>query len=327
MIDRQGLDKLQRRRDVLPNILAPELERHGGGERWMSIAEWPIRLVAQNLIDDIEDHVHLREATILIVTEAKPLGAADRMVSLAKASKASGLVAFLAAGADFVIRITAATWPRFDWRQQTALLDHQLTHCGVTIAGKYLVEKRVSDFVEELGKDLVEVDDDYRDEQGRVLVRYRKRTEDGKYAWRIRKHEVETFTSIVTRWGGWSPPLREVIDELEKDDPQLRIAWDAPNASRKVETPEAATADDTRVTLESGGERVETTVAGIEEAAKAIASPDKADTRRPALVAAPTAEPPWATPAAKARKAKKAKAPRRGKAAKRAPKARKKATA
>ena len=161
---------------------------------------------------------------------------------MGKASKASGLVRFLAKGdggdgaalrvePDFVIRLNAETWDADNDRKCLGLIDHELMHCGVTIAGTYADRKSLVGLRDALGTDLVAVGPDDQDDKGRILVRYRKRQgglkpSDPKYheqpfAWRLRKHDVEAFWGTCERWGAWSPEHRKLYDVLEVVEVEL----------------------------------------------------------------------------------------------------------
>lgn len=223
------------------NVLAPELAGWRDGDKSLFGANEPARAIAQNLIGHVAGHKHLKDAKILLLFRTGQKANADRQVSLGKASKASGLIRLLSAGqdedlqADFVIFLNADQWHELEPAAQVAIVDHELTHCAVTIAGKRFDEKltkKIGDFEKALADDYIDTVD--APEDGKVAVRFVKRkgpVKPGKPgydqqepAWRIKKHDVQEFVAVVGRHGAWDRPLQQFVDVWEADgDGQLSL--------------------------------------------------------------------------------------------------------
>lgn len=228
-------------RNTVSNILIPHLAGWREGDKGLFLADEEARSIAQNLIDTTEEHAHLREAKLLILFKTGQKPNADNLVSMGKSAKATGLVRLLTAGGegedkqpDFIIFINSDQWADMPDGYREGLIDHELTHCAATIAGKFLTDKKLKDFVDAVGKDHIETCRDVTDDTGRTMVRYRKRRGDVKpgeegyhdqpFAWRIRKHDVQEFISVTERRGGWYEQLGRLIDVIEKaDDGQLDL--------------------------------------------------------------------------------------------------------
>ena len=246
MIDQATIKKLTRKRPKTPNVLDVELAGWSEGDKSLFAAPAGVRGMAQNLIDidHVDDHAHLREAKILILMRTGAKKDADGLVTLGTARRMSGLMKTLFAregrqgpepSPDFTLELNADRWDELEDYQQLALIDHELTHCAATIAGKMVGAKKLPAFVQALGDDHVETCDDVADDKGRVLVRYRRRTggvnpgetgyEKQPLKWRVRKHDVEEFVAVFGRWGRWTGNLARMIDEMDPpDDGQLSLA-------------------------------------------------------------------------------------------------------
>lgn len=224
-----------------PNILSPDLAGWSQGEKSLFRANEEARAIAQNLIDTVDDHAHLRQAKILLLFETGRKPDADGRVTRSKTKKATPRMRLLTGGAvgedtqaDFEITINADIWPTLDATAKAGTVDHALTHAAATIAGKYMAEAKAMDLARELGADHIETHNDTRDEKGRVLVRYLKRRgetgaggegySDQPAAWRIRKHSLEDHTTVIARWGPWEGALQELVDVwAPPDDGQLAL--------------------------------------------------------------------------------------------------------
>jgi len=216
--------KAHRKRKDTPNILAPELPELSGAKRCIRLAPPEVRSLAQNLIDDIEEHVWIRQARIVLVMTTGHKADATGRVELGKARRVGPLVKFLAGcSPDFVVELNAGQWAAITPDQQAALMDHELSHCGPVIAGRFVGLAKRAEFLAEIGPRLIEVCEDVRDDKGRCLVRYVRQADDGRPAWKIRHHDVEDFVGVMGRWGGWTDTHVRMIDVLEKADPQLRL--------------------------------------------------------------------------------------------------------
>jgi len=245
------LKKMLKTRTKTPNVLTPAgLPAWRDGEKSLFLAGDAPRACAQNLIDALDAHKHLREAKLLVLFRMGIKANADGLVELGKASKATPYLKLLAGEPDFILTLNGEAWAaateRNDHRLLVALVDHELTHCGATVAGKFIADgKELLDFVKCLGGDHVETCDDVRDNKGRVLVRYLKRRGEIKpalagkpavagkpgdddyaeqpFAWRIRKHDIQDFCDVVERWGAWTEIHKRIIDVMEKAEPQTPL--------------------------------------------------------------------------------------------------------
>lgn len=131
--------------------------------------------IANDLIDNVDDHKPLKDVTIEYVWRDKAPKSKGRLV-LAKARKVTGLSAFLtnsslglpdieANDSFFVVEVAADTWQRLTDEQRRALIDHELCHLQV-------------------------------DEDG-----------DGRPVLSMRGHDLEEFAAIVERHGLWASDL------------------------------------------------------------------------------------------------------------------------
>jgi len=204
-----------RDRAETPNIKTPELPEWVRGKRRIRLARAKARAWAQNPIDRLDAHRHLRKAQIVLLARTGGQAGADGTVSLAKAARTSPVVTYLSAGADFVLTLNGDQWPQMPKAARLALLDHELSHCGVTISYKHVPEATLAAFVERLGELHVETRTDDRDSDGAPLVRWIK-TADGKPVWRIRRHDVECFAGVVRRWGLWLPSLGALAAAMDE---------------------------------------------------------------------------------------------------------------
>jgi predicted metallopeptidase len=131
----------------------------------IAYAEAPeVEKIARDLIDTI--HVHLVDVRIDYLFRDKAAVSGGK-VRLGSARKVSGLTAFLGKAEEpfFVIEIAAEQWASLPEEARRALVDHELSHCGV---------------------------DTYEDKEGTI-----------KQDLRIIKHDLEEFNDIVRRHGLW----------------------------------------------------------------------------------------------------------------------------
>jgi hypothetical protein len=234
-----------------PNVLALECEPFNDGRKSLEIANGILRSIAQQCIAQIHEHRHLKQARVLLVVErseaaGKKLEAGER-VQIGKASKASPRDKLLTAvidqrrtrqaKLDVAAETPAAERPDFvvklngNWLEMVgaedgdedglakaaALVDHELSHCGVKLAGKFLAEDAVEKFVEELGDKHVETCQDVTRE-GKCLVRFWWTDKSGGVKFCMRKHDLEEFCGVVERHGRWDRAIGKLVDVLEKEE-------------------------------------------------------------------------------------------------------------
>lgn len=147
--------------------------------------------VLDKMVDD--NHGHLKSAKIALAWRYGWKTDPDGRLKLGQARKASELDREMHCY-DFVILLNHEAWnaAEFSEKQMAALIDHELCHCEVA-----------------------------KDEQGEV-----KEDEQGRTIWRIRKHDVEEFTEIVSRHGLWKGDLEKFAKAaIEKSKaPLMRLA-------------------------------------------------------------------------------------------------------
>src|SRR5690554_4103291 len=88
--------------------------------------------IARDLIRNY--HGGLADAKIIYLFRDKAPKSKGK-VTLGAAKKASGIEDVLS-GADFIIWIAEDEWLRMDMRKRRALVDHELSHCGMDENGK-----------------------------------------------------------------------------------------------------------------------------------------------------------------------------------------------
>jgi len=216
----------------LPNLIGPDRPSVAEDEtKSLAVADAvdpDARRMAQWLVDTLDDHAHLRAARIALLfrTGAKPN--ADGQVRTGKAKKAALLHRLGFENADFLVTLNADAWPDYSLRQRLALLDHELTHCAVSVAGKYVERGNVPAFEASLEDDHVETHPDVEDEDGRILIRYVKRRKPGgPPLCRVRKHDVEEFVAVARRWGAAADRGRGLVDLMNPpDEGQLLMEFD-----------------------------------------------------------------------------------------------------
>ena len=245
MLDDKTLKRLTKPLKETPNILALDLQPARTGSKRLAIATAEVRSIAQNLIDTVDGHAHLKthDAVILMLIErseatANKLDAGER-VSIGKASRASGEMRLLAAvgGGDG----TEPDRPNFrislsgDWidrlsadpdreRKITALIDHELSHCSAKVAGSFVSRAELGTFLINLSahRTHIETCDAVQDDVGKILVRYWATDPQGRLMWKMKKHEVEEFHGVIRRHGAWDGGLSTLVDVLvEHEGPGL----------------------------------------------------------------------------------------------------------
>lgn len=205
----------------------------------------PIRRLAQELIDTIPEHRHLRKAKILLLirtSESDKGGKPEKpkRISLGHAKKTTPILKALASLAgkkierpDFFVTLTGAWLEEIGLigevpgqvaaapkpealRQLRGLLDHELSHCGVVIAWQFIAPDGVALFVKGLGDRWIETRTEIKDSEDNVLVRYMKADDDNQIKYKVRKHEVEDFPGVIERNGAWCPGAAALVDVVEK---------------------------------------------------------------------------------------------------------------
>lgn len=116
----------------------------------------------------------------------------DGRLMLGKCKKASDLDRELAPY-DFVILLNRDFWqnPRVTDVQRRALIDHELMHAAVAY-----------------------------DEQGDPKV-----DERGRTVYRVRKHDLEEFSDIASRYGCWKRDIEEFGQALRRAEHKVGQAW------------------------------------------------------------------------------------------------------
>jgi hypothetical protein len=139
------------------------------------------RLVARH-------HDHLAKATIGLAWNLGWRCDADGHVKLGKAQKCREADR-QAHGLDFIILLNRDVWQQawFTEAEMEALLDHELSHCGV----------RESD-------------------EGETIL-----DEKGRPVYRMRKHDIEEFRHIVRRHGCWKSDLVAFVQDAVARDRSL----------------------------------------------------------------------------------------------------------
>lgn len=220
-----------------PNVVAPERAAVVDGDKSLAVAAEDLRQLVQWIIERVPEHAHLKEARIVVLAREGAKMNADGILELGKARKASTLVRLGLERADFVLSFNADRWEALGPQERAALVDHEISHCGVTVAGKYVAQKNLAGFVAALGADHIETCLQMTDNRGRILVRYRRRNEEtGRLAWRIRKHDIEEFGAVLARWGRASlggQRIGPIVDEWdEADDGQMQLPMEGGEAAK-----------------------------------------------------------------------------------------------
>ena len=222
--------KLTKPRKKTTNILALDTPGWSDDKVKIVVADEEIRAMAQNIIDCVGEHKHLKAARILILVVhadavRKKLENND-WVSIGKAGKATPRDKVLARLAGDKVEMDFCITLCGDWldtlnrmtdeglKSLGGLLDHELSHCGAKMAGEYVHVDSVDGYIDELGKDrYAETRHDIKNADDEVLVRF-YHTKDGDYQFCMKKHEIEEFTGVAARHGPHTPQLGRLIDVL-----------------------------------------------------------------------------------------------------------------
>jgi len=265
---RMRLERLTRDRKLTPNVPPFERQVYQDGKRAVAAASAGLRAIGQNLIEDCDDHRHLRAARVLLLVEsseatARKLTQGERVV-IGRASKFTPVQRVLASsladeaerkrpksdperkldpplpGFDFLVKLSGDWLSTAGYHDGTteglckavALLDHELLHCGVRIAGEFVGRKELATRVENLGQRHVETCDDVQDDDGRILVRYQVLDSAGHFVWKMRRHDLEEFCGVVGRWGAWDRSVGRMVDVLVERDQAPLFDGDGPAAAQ-----------------------------------------------------------------------------------------------
>ena len=240
--------KLLSQRKQTPNIPGIKSPGCDDGKKQLYVASSMLRSIAQNIIDTIPEHRHLKQAKILLLTRyaestAKKLEKGERVV-IGRAAKASPRDKLLTAigvktedQPDFVVWLSGdyldgigATFEGEAGNECTdneealqtaaALIDHEFLHCGAKIAGEFVKDDKIDVFVQELDKLHIETCTDVTSTDGAVLVRFYSMKEN-KYIFKMRKHDIEEFCGVAGRHGPWDRQLGRLIDVLNETEKTL----------------------------------------------------------------------------------------------------------
>ncbi len=219
------------------NILALNTPGWSDDKVKIVVADEEIRAMAQNIIDCVGEHKHLKAARILILVVhadavRKKLEAGE-WVSIGKATKAKPRDRVLARLAGDKVEMDFCITLCGDWldtlnlmteeglKSLAGLIDHELCHCGAKMAGEFVHIDSVDGYVDDLGKDRhVETCMDVKNDDDEVLVRY-YHTKNGDYQFLVRKHEVEEFNGVARRHGPHTRQLARLIDVMVKSEESL----------------------------------------------------------------------------------------------------------
>lgn len=131
-------------------------------------------------------HPHLLEARIVVMFFDKRRVNGEHIV-LGVAKKISEEDKILC-HFDFKIILSAMDWGELEDIERRALLDHELSHCGV----------EYEPIMEKVGGKDVPVKDQY----GRIIPSDKiKRDDEGNPKWKLIPHDFENFYSIAERYG------------------------------------------------------------------------------------------------------------------------------
>ena len=251
-MDEKTFSKLIRMRKETPNIMDIKTPGYDDGKTKLIVANNIYRSYAQNLIDCIDEHRHLRGAKILLLVReaestAKKLQEGGYVV-IGKACKANPRDKLLSCiGASGIDRADFIVWLSVDWLDRLegddpeiaaktlALIDHELLHCGAKIAGKFIKADELELFVESLGDHYLETCEDiFRIREGKreTLVRYYHTDAAGIFDYKMRRHDVEEFNGVVARHGPWDRCIERLIDIIETGQSQPTLFETAGNAGK-----------------------------------------------------------------------------------------------
>lgn len=214
-----------------------------GSTVWKPACVGLVRL-CQSVIDRVDEHRHLRSYRVLLLVKDAPadekkLDKGDRVIAgkAAKNNAAAKMLSrrFSKEPAQFLVWLSDVWLKRHGIlkldkgidtlqtedpeavKRATALIDHELLHCGAKIVGKFVDPKKVDDYVKELDTLHIETRSDVTDQDGKVLVRYYKTP----FEWCMRHHDIEEFRGILKRHGDWALKLKDLVDVLETEKEPL----------------------------------------------------------------------------------------------------------
>ena len=124
-----------------------------------------------------------------------------------------------------------------------ALIDHELCHCDVKVAGEYVDPETVQTFREGLGDRHIETCPDITNKKGHVLVRYQHTDESGKLSFTKRRHDFEEFNGVIARYGVWDNSVAKMVDVMIEHQPSLFDRLASPSSKTKTAKPKAKKAD------------------------------------------------------------------------------------
>jgi hypothetical protein len=212
-----------RSRDECPNVPPIGSQDHYG--LGLNPAESRVREMAQNLIDDVHEHRHLRKLAVLVLMDRKneDPGKANpslgKHITLGKAGKVSKVQHACGTMAHFVLTINGDWFATATTGQKLALIDHELSHCGVKLSRQLVDVEHVAE-LEHMARndeghgDIYVATLSYSAQQS-VLVTWD--VSKGVVQPEVRKHDLEEFRGVVERWGLWKSDVKafgETIAEL-----------------------------------------------------------------------------------------------------------------
>jgi len=230
-----------------PNILQPKMPVFNEGNQQLFVAPAKICGFAQQIVSNIDDHRHLKTAKILLLIKnakstAKKLDKGDRVI-IGKAAMSNPrekllttIGATVECSADFIVWLSGDYLDKVNGTEKgateistddlgihkvIALIDHELSHCGVKIAGEYISKDILKGFIQDLGAKHIETCEKDIDDEGRVLVRYQHTDKKGRLEFMMRKHDIEEFNGVVGRHGAWSKSMSRLVDVMIKHQPTL----------------------------------------------------------------------------------------------------------
>lgn len=130
----------------------------------------------------VQHHDEIAEASIVLAWCYGWNSDVDGRLVLGKCKKVTELDHRLH-GRDFVIILNADAWKELDDRQRRALIDHELCHAAPSL------------------------DPDTGDQ---------KEDDSGRKLWRLRKHDIEEFSSIVERYGLYKADLASFAEAANR---------------------------------------------------------------------------------------------------------------
>lgn len=179
---------------------------------------------------------------VKLLTQPPPPPAPPQGDNTPEPSASDPVVELFGRCADFVLRLSG------DWldmrldeeagpdalaqgrRAVLALIDHELMHCSAKVAGKlYPSVDQARLQAGGHGKDFLEVVEVAQpDGQGPAgLLLWYHRGDDGRLRFKIRRHDLEEFQSIIRRHGAWKMDVEQFCDVLIEEGRDTPAAEDA----------------------------------------------------------------------------------------------------